>query len=162
MEQEQVLSLLDEREIPYRLIHHPAAHTIEEMDALAVESSEQIAKNLFLRDDKKRDYYLICLQKDKTVNLKALRQTLGCRPLSFASEEDLQHYLALPKGAVTPFGLLNDTEHKVRLRFDQALTGLASVGVHPNDNTATVFLKLADLMALLQQFGCDVGLISLD
>ena len=161
MEKEQVLSLLEEKGIPYRLIEHPAAHTIEEMDTLGVENAQQIAKNLFLRDDKKRDYYLICLQKDKTADLKALRQTLGCRPLSFASETDLQQYLALPKGAVTPFGALNDTTHKVRLRFDRALADFATVGVHPNDNTATVFLKLADLMGLLQSFGSDVELIDL-
>lgn len=161
MEKEQVLSLLEEKGVPYRLIEHPAAHTIEEMDTLGVENAQQIAKNLFLRDDKKRDYYLICLQKDKTADLKALRQTLGCRPLSFASETDLQQYLALPKGSVTPFGALNDTTHKVRLRFDRALAGFAAVGVHPNDNTATVFLKFADLMGLLQSFGSDVELIDL-
>lgn len=161
MEKEQVLSLLKDKGIPYHLIEHPAAHTIEEMDAFGVENAEQIAKNLFLRDDKKRDYYLICLQKDKTADLKALRQTLGCRPLSFASESDLQQYLALPKGAVTPFGALNDTAHNVRLRFDRTLAGFAAVGVHPNDNTATVFLKLADLVKLLQGFGSDVELIDL-
>ena len=161
MEKEQVLSLLEEKGISYRLIEHPAAHTIEEMDALGVENAQQIAKNLFLRDDKKRDYYLICLQKDKTADLKTLRQTLGCRPLSFASETDLQQYLALPKGAVTPLGALNDTTHRVRLRFDRTLAGFATVGVHPNDNTATVFLKLTDLMELLQGFGSDVELIDL-
>lgn len=162
MEKEQVLSLLENKGIPYRLIHHAAAHTIDEMDELGVENGEEIAKNLFLRDDKKRNYYLICLQKDKTADLKALRQTLGCRPLSFASESDLQQYLALPKGAVTPFGALNDTEHKVHLRFDSTLAGFAAVGVHPNDNTATVFLKLADLMGLLQGLGSDVALVDLN
>ena len=65
-------------------------------------------KNLFLRDDKKRHYYLVVVKKDKAVDLKGLRALLGSRPLSFASEQDLSRCLGLPKGAVTPLGILND------------------------------------------------------
>ena len=50
---------------------------------------EADAKNLFVRDDKKQNYYLITVKGEKRVNLKAFRKAQGTRNLSFASAEDL-------------------------------------------------------------------------
>ena len=63
-------------------------------------------------------------------------------PLTFASDQDLMDMLGLIPGAVTPLGLLNDREHKVTFWLDKSfLEGSGLIGVHPNDNTATVWLK---------------------
>ena len=75
---------------------------------------------------------------------------LGARPLRFASEEDLQGILGLRGGAVSPFGVLNDTEGKVQVVLDAALRDWPAVGVHPNDNTATLRVPLSDLLALFE------------
>ena len=90
---QQVFNILNSMGIEYGVVEHPAVYTIEEMDQLSIDNREAIAKNLFIRDDKKKRYFIIVLQKTKTVNLKSLRQRLDCRPLGFASEEDLQRYL---------------------------------------------------------------------
>lgn len=66
---------------------HEAARAIEEIDGFGLPNSGFIAKNLFLRDDKKRDYCLLVVPKDKTVDLNELRTALGTRPLSFSSED---------------------------------------------------------------------------
>ncbi len=59
--------------------------------------------------------------------------------------------LGLIPGAVTPLGLLNDAEHKVQHFIDRVfLDAPGIIGVHPNDNTATVFLKTRDLIELIQ------------
>ena len=65
--------------------------------------------------------------------------------------------MGLTAGSVTPFGLLNesDSEHRVVLYLDCDLAG-GLVGVHPNDNTATVWLKTDDLAAILRTHGCEV------
>ena len=47
------------------------------------------AKNLFLRDDKRREYYLVTVRQDKRVDLKALRRERMSRPLRFASDAEL-------------------------------------------------------------------------
>lgn len=61
------------------------------------------------------------------------------RPLSFASEQDLMNIMNLIKGSVTPLGLLNDNELKVIFYLDNDfLSGKQIIGVHPNDNTATL------------------------
>ncbi len=84
------------------------------------------------------------------------------RALSFASENDLMQVLGLIPGAVTPIGLLNDAECKVQLYLDEvffAAPGL--IGVHPNDSTATVWLRADDLVALIQEHGNPVHIAEL-
>lgn len=90
-----VYRLLTERGIWHEITEHPAVYNMEEMAAVDLPYPEADGKNLFLRDDKKRHYYLLTLRGDKRVDLKAFRQANGTRPLSFASAEDLQAKLGL-------------------------------------------------------------------
>lgn len=160
MKRNDVLKLLDERKIAYRYQEHPAVYTMEEMHALHLEGEKSVAKNLFLRDDKKREYYLVSIGTDDSVDLKTLRQIIGSRPLSFASEKDLKKLLKLEKGSVTPLGLLNDSERKVHfladIRFQNRM-----IGIHPMENTATVWMKTEDLMDLLAEHGSPVQFIQI-
>ena len=160
MNQEEILKLLDEKKIEYTLVHHKAVFTIDEMNEVDVPNKDRIAKNLFLRDDKKRSYYLVSIEETKRADLKALRTLLSSRPLSFASEDDLVYILSLKKGEVTPFGLLNDKEHKAVFILDSYFEG-EIIGIHPNDNTATVFLKTADLISILSGIGTEIRIISI-
>ena len=48
---QKVLDTLDRLHIPYEYENHPAAYTMEEIEALHLtRPNESIAKNLFLRD----------------------------------------------------------------------------------------------------------------
>ncbi len=160
MNQEEILKLLDEKKIEYTLVHHKAVFTIDEMNEVDVPNKDRIAKNLFLRDDKKRSYYLVSIEETKRADLKALRMLLSSRPLSFASEDDLVSILSRKKGEVTPFGLLNDKEHKAVFILDSYFES-GIIGIHPNDNTATVFLKTADLISILSGIGTEIRIISI-
>ena len=141
---EEVCAYLDSRGVVYDRVDHEAVFTMEAMGALSLPFANVVVKNLFLRDDKKRNYYLVVMPEDKPANLKALRAALGARPLRFASEENLQGILGLP------FGVLNDEEGNVQVVFDEALHDWPAVGVHPNDNTATLRVPLSDLLALFE------------
>ena len=66
----------------------------------------------------------------------------GARALSFASADDWKRMMRLIPGAVTPLGILNDTERKITLYLDRDFLENDLIDVHPNDNTATVWLKL--------------------
>lgn len=149
---ETVLAVLKAAHIEYHLEEHNPVYTIDEMAALGLPDGDAVAKNLFLRDDKKRTYYLVVVRQEKTVNLKALRQTLGTRPLSFASEDDLWKYVKLTKGAVTPFGALNDETKSVVVVFDKSFLG-KPIAVHPNDNRASVWMQADDLVRLIKVHG---------
>ena len=132
-----------------------------DLEAVKLPYPEVDAKNLFVRDDKRRNYYLITVKGDKRVDLKDFRRKHELRPLTFCSAEELMAIMKLYPGAVTPLGLLNDQEHKVKFYLDESF-GHGIVGVHPNDNTATIWLKTADLVRIISEHGNIVEKFSLD
>ena len=157
MNKQEVCALLDAQGIAYEVTEHGAVYTMADLATIPLPHPEADAKNLFVRDDRRQNFYLLTVQGNKRVDLRQFRREQGTRPLSFASDEELLALLGLTAGSVTPFGLLNesDSEHRVALYLDRDLAdGL--VGVHPNDNTATVWLKTDDLAALLRARGCEV------
>ena len=154
------MEYLRQRGISFELTEHPAVFNMAEVALLPLPYPEADAKNLFVRDDKKQHYYLITVQGDKRVDLKSFRKMHGLRSLSFASAEELYELLGLIPGAVTPLGLLNDDGRRVQLFLDAAFKeGL--IGAHPNDNTATVWMKTADLVRLLEEHGNQVEWVQL-
>jgi len=160
-EKNKVLSLLNEMKIFYQLIDHPPVFTIEEMDRLQIEHMDKVVKNLFIRDDKKRSYYIVVMRSDKSVNLKELRRKIDSRPLTFASKDDLNTYLGLISGEVSPLGAINDADNIVTVIFDNTLKEYEFIGVHPNDNTATVFISLDDLVKVLTAKGQNILFVDL-
>jgi Ala-tRNA(Pro) deacylase len=163
LEQKQkVYAALEHMQIPYEVYEHPAAHTIEEIDALEIfRDKPWVAKNLFLRDEKGRRHFLIVMDKDKQADLRNIRDQLGTSRLSFASEERLMKHLKLTKGSVTPLGIINDEKLAVELAFDKDLVGREMIGVHPNVNTATVFLSYTDLLEFIKSHGNQIHIIDL-
>lgn len=152
MTKDEVCALLDEKGIPYRRFDHPAAFTIDDMEAAGVCEHGNVCKNLFLRNGSGKRHFLVCAQKDRPVDLKQLGALLGSR-MSFASEERLMKHLGLTRGAVTPLGVLNDKNAEVEVVFDRSLAGEEALGVHPCENTATVFLRFEDLLRLINENG---------
>ena len=159
MNKKEIYALLSTRNIWHEVTEHKAVYNMAEVAEICLPYPEADAKNLFIRDDKKRNYYLITVNGDKRVDLKAFRQQNGTRPLTFASDQDLMDILGLIPGAVTPLGLLNDREHKTTFWLDKSfLEGSGLIGVHPNDNTATVWLKTQELLRLLEENGTQITL----
>ncbi len=152
MNKEETYQYLRDQKISYEITEHPAVFNMEELDAVELPYPEWDAKNLFVRDDKKKNYYLITVKGDKRVNLKEFRKQQGLRPLSFASAEELLEIMTLQPGSVSPLGLLNDEERQVRFFLDSEFDG-NKIGIHPNDNTATVWLQAKDLMELIEKHG---------
>ena len=145
MNRQQIYDYLQENSIWHEITEHKAVYNMAELAEVPCPYPEADAKNLFVRDDKKQNYYLITVKGEKRVNLKAFRKAQGTRNLSFASAEDLLERLALIPGAVTPLGVLNDFLQEPGL-----------VGVHPNENTATVWLKTEDLIRIIREHGNEV------
>ncbi len=152
MDKQEVYRYLTEQNIPYEVTEHRAIFNMEETKTVELPYPQWDAKNLFVRDDKKKNYYLITVRGERRVNLKAFRQAHGLRPLSFAAAEDLLAIMHLTPGNVSPLGMLNDETCKVHFYLDAEFIG-NRIGVHPNDNTATVWMRADDLMRLIQNHG---------
>ena len=161
MNKQELYAFLDARQIQYSVVEHQPVYTVEEAETLNLPHPEAGAKNLFLRDDKKRNYYLFTMRDALAVNLKALHEKIGSRKLSFASEEDLMRHLKLLRGAVTPFGVLNDEERSVNVYIDSYFQG-RTISVHPNENNATVYLEADIIVKLIQEHGNNVTYIDFE
>ncbi len=68
--------------------------------------------------------------------------------------------MGLIPGAVTPLGILNDEERKVTMYLDASFAG-GLIGIHPNDNTATVWIKTEDLIKIIREHGNLVNLVEI-
>lgn len=162
MKKQDIYEFLKQRNIEHEITEHKAVFSMNEISDIPIPHPEADAKNLFVRDDKKRNYYLITVRGNKRVNLKEFRNKNGTRPLSFASEQDLMDIMNLIPGSVSPFGLLNDKELKVKFYLDKDfLNDKKIIGIHPNDNTATVWLKVEDLVEIVKENGSKVGFVEL-
>lgn len=162
MDKQAVYRFLQERGIPFEITEHEAVYTMAELAEVAVPYPQADAKNLFVRDDKRQNYYLITVKGDKRVDLKAFRRAQQTRPLTFASPEELQQLLGLTPGSVTPLGVLNEAEARVQVFFDQDFFGDPDlIGVHPNENTATIWLKATDLETVIRAHGNPVQRVAL-
>lgn len=120
MDKQQIYDYLKEKNIWCEIVEHEAVYSMKELSDVCVPYPENEAKNLFICDDKKKNYYLITVKGDKRVNLKEFRQNNNTRSLSFASEKDLMNIMNLKPGSVTPLGLLNDKELLVNFYVDKA------------------------------------------
>lgn len=161
-EREQpVYSVLERLGISWQRYEHPPVFTVEEAEEHWKPITATHCKNLFLRNQKGTTHYLVVLEHTKRADLKALASKIGDDRLSFASPERLQKYLGLTPGAVSPFGLVHDGAHDVRVILDADLKHASTVAFHPNVNTATITLSFADFQRFLEDRGNIVRYVAL-
>jgi Ala-tRNA(Pro) deacylase len=132
--------------------HHPPLRTVQESKRLRGALAGGHAKNLYLRDHKKRNW-LVVLAEDREVDLKALAGEIGAGRLSFGSPDRLLQYLGVVPGAVTPFAVVNDAEGAVTVALDRALLAHSPLNFHPLDNSMTTQISPAELVAFLEATG---------
>ena len=148
----EILELLDHNHIKYELYEHEPIKTVSESQELGLPHQDWATKNFFLRDKKKKNYFIITTQENKQIDLRTIREILGTTALSFASDDDLGNMLGIISGAVSPFGALNDESQKVKIYIDRLFEGNL-MDAHPNDNAATMFLHADDVIEVLRQSG---------
>lgn len=161
--EETVYAYLKAHDIPFNSYNHPEGKTIEEAKRWWHDDGSIHCKNIFLRNHKGNQHYLVCFHCDHDMDIHDLEQRLKARlmaqgknspgKLSFASAERMMKYLGLEPGSVSPFGLINDTEHHVLLFLDEALQQAATLSFHPNDCRGTVVIKRTDFERYLSCVG---------
>ena len=139
-----VLDTLNEQNIEYEMFEHQAVYTVDEIEDSDLWNHENGigAKNLFLRDGSGKHHFLVIIREDKQADLKKVRDEIGS------------------SRSVSPLGILNDKECVVPVFFDEDLKEYEYIAVHPNDNTATIWMKLTDLLDVIKMHGNQVNFIS--
>jgi len=155
-----VYQRLAELNIQYERFEHPAAATVDEAVQHWAGIEATHCKNLFLRNQKGTRHYLVILLHAKRADLRAVADQIGDGKLSFASPERLMDHLGLTPGSVSPFGLIHDRAHRVRVYLDRDLKHATRVSFHPNINTATITISAADFQRFLAACSNIVGHIT--
>lgn len=151
--EEAVYRRLAELGIAYERYEHPPVPTVEEAEKYWVGIDATHCKNLFLRNQKGNRHYLVVLLHSKKADLRAVAEQIGDGKLSFASPERLMTHLGVTPGSVSPFGLIHDRGHDVRVFLDRDLKAAERVSFHPNINTRTLVLARADFDRFLAATG---------
>ncbi|MFK0692465.1 prolyl-tRNA synthetase associated domain-containing protein [Mesorhizobium sp. IMUNJ 23033] len=138
---------------------HPPLYTVADSQALRGEIPGGHTKNLFLKD-KKDNFFLVSVGEEAVVDLKQIHQLIGAASrVSFGKPEMLMELLGVTPGAVTVFGLINDTERRVKVVLDQELMGHDVINAHPMTNEATTSIAAADLVKFVEATGHDAVIL---
>ena len=146
---QKVYDALDAMGIQYETYEHPPVFTGEEAAQHWGPIQATQVKNLFLRNKKGDRQYLVILRIDKQADLRQLVKIIGDDRFSFGSPERLMATLGVTPGSVSPFGLLHEGSKDVRVIVDQDLRAADKLIFHPNLNTASVTISVADFERFL-------------
>jgi Ala-tRNA(Pro) deacylase len=160
MSEEQVYARLNALGIPFTRYEHPPIASAEVGERYWADIDAAHCKNLFMRNQKGTRHYLVIFHYQKRANLRAVSDQIGDGKLSFASPERLMKHLNLQPGSVSPFGLIHDAEHAVRVAIDRDLKSAEKISFHPNINTRTIVLAFVDFQRFLESCGNPVEYVA--
>lgn len=161
--EKKVYDTLDMLNITYERYTHPAVYTIAEIEEYDVKNDNIVhCKNLFLRNSKGSEHYLVVIESYKKTSTKDIAKQIESTRLSFASEDRMEKYLGLEPGSVSPFGLINDENKEVELLIDKDLTAREKITFHPNINTASVTISYNDFQKYIKWCGNKVQYVTVE
>lgn len=156
MEFEEIYNRLKGLNIGYERFHHKPVLTCEEADALEGHPATGKSKNLFLRNKKGNQHFLVVIGSDDRADLSGLASMVGEEKLSFASEARLEKYLRQKPGCVSPLGLIYDQEGHVKVLIQNKILACDLLSFHPNLNTVSLILSGQDFQKFLTSCQQDI------
>lgn len=150
---DELLAFLDGLGIAVTTKTHPPLFTVADSQSLRGEIAGGHTKNLFVKDRKDR-YFLLTVGEEALIDLKQVHHLIGASgKVSFGKPEALLELLGVTPGAVTAFGVINDTAGAVTLVLDTDLLEHEVINAHPLTNTATTSIGRDDLIRFAEATG---------
>ena len=131
---------------------HAPVFTVEEAQKVHDGIAGGHCKNLFCKDEKGALWLIVALE-DARIDLKAAKDKIGSRRLTFGKPELLMEILGVEPGSVTPFGLINDKEARVNVILDDAMMQHDKLNYHPLKNNETTTISSGDLQKFIRATG---------
>ena len=155
----ELFAFLAELGINVSTMRHPPLFTVADSQALRGEIAGGHTKNLFLKD-KKDNFFLVTVGEEAVVDLKQIHHLIGASgKVSFGKPEMLMELLGVTPGAVTVFGVINDTAQRVKLILDEELMTHSLINAHPMTNEATTSIGAHDLLKFVKATGHDAAIL---
>lgn len=157
---QQLFDFLTKLGIAFSTQEHEALFTVEQSSEIHRVMVGGHVKNLFVKDKKGKIFLLVALAHS-TIDLKKIHEKIGASGrVSFVGAEVLMELLGVIPGSVTPFGAINDVEHRVSVILEAQLMAHAQVNVHPLVNTMTTAIASDDLLKFLRATGHEPQVIA--
>ncbi|MFX1425318.1 MAG: prolyl-tRNA synthetase associated domain-containing protein [Promethearchaeota archaeon] len=144
---------LAQHNIQYTLHTHPAVFTVPEAKIHTGHIPGSHCKNLFLKNKKTGQLFLVTIPYDKRLDLNQFRRMIGAPKVRFAGPEDLLEVLGITPGAVSPLGLVNDTDDQVIFLVEEEIWNAEEICCHPNVNTETLQMPGSEFQKLIKVTG---------
>ncbi|MEM6904749.1 MAG: prolyl-tRNA synthetase associated domain-containing protein [Pseudomonadota bacterium] len=157
----ELYALFRQEGIAWEHHEHPPLFTVADSQKLRGVIPGAHVKNMFLKDKKAQLWLVTCLE-DRQIRIRDLEKEIGAAKASFGKPELLWEALGLRPGAVTPFGLLNDRETRVKIVLDQQMLEAEVINAHPLHNEATTGIAPADLLRFIELTGHEAILVDFD
>lgn len=140
-----VIRLLDERSIPYRLVDHEPVYTSEQASRVRGFPLKSGVKAMALRTAEGR-YLLALMPADRKVDLRKIKELEHSRKVSLASPEDVLAVTGCEIGSAPPFG------HRTPLKtyIDQTIFNNDTVNFNIGSHSQSIRMKGADLQLILK------------
>ena len=162
----KVYDVFDALGIPYEAFDHEPVFSAADEARKNIRIDALICKNLFLRNKDKSRCYLFTLALDKRADLIALQNALGETRLSFGDADALWEKLRIRPGSVSLLNIVGAQGQAagppLKFLVDAQVLEAPRIGVHPNDNAATIVFAPDRLPAFFAHFGADFAFIKLD
>ena len=141
----EVCAYLDSLAIPYEIIHHKRVSSIEECALPMSLLGALMPRNILLCPRNRSAFYLLIAHPRSVFKTSSVSKQVGSSRLSFAEDTDLS-LLKTYSGALSPFGLMFDTEKRIQLLIDRSLLKEEYLLFHPLENTASVKIPTDDFI----------------
>ncbi len=149
---DQLFAFFETLGISTSTIQHVPVFTVEEARKIHGQIPGGHCKNLFCKDEKGILWLIVALE-DAGIDLKAAKDKIGSKRLTFGKPELLLEILGVTPGSVTPFGLINDDKHLTNVILDEAMMKNELLNYHPLSNDATTTISSADLVKFIKATG---------
>ena len=136
----ELIDLLKKKKYNIKVHEHDPLFTVEDSKKLRGKINGTHSKNLFLKN-KKNEFFLFTCEELVKIDLKKISKSLKLGNISFAKQENLEQYLKIKPGSVSPFALLNDDGDFVNFYLEQTLYESKLVNFHPLINTFTITIE---------------------
>ena len=151
--EESLKQWLAEHDIQYIVHTHPAVFTVPEAKIHTGHIHGSHCKNLFLKNKKSGQLYLVTIPYDKRLDLNQFRRMIRAPKVRFAGPEDLFEVLGITPGAVSPLGLVNDIDNRVIFMIEEEIWNANEICCHPNVNTETLQIPGPEFQKLIKATG---------
>jgi Ala-tRNA(Pro) deacylase len=152
---EGVYAVFRELGISFEYYDHKPVFSEADNDDARLNQKAKILKNLFLKNKDATRYYLYTLPIDKRADFAALRKRIGETRFSFACEEALWEKLSIKPGSVSLLNIIGSSHAGMTFLIDEEVLNYELIGLHPNDNAATIIFSPQQISVLLDKLGVD-------